>query len=545
MTNSILRRFEPHGTLIPGFALNDVVPGIQFVASDYSKVFGPSIVVYPQKIKGSASLVQVYERLEADRKRYGDYWEKVFRIYPEDKIPFDDILNWMTRYFIGTEETPYIVGTALNAFTRNYFDPHSEFVPTAALNAWSTTEAVEEIFGIGISLAQVHEKWIFKEVIEGGPAQRAGVQEKDVLVSVASKDKAVEVGSKTPLNGVTGLLRGPKGTNVSITVKRGDKTLTFSITRAPVQLRVVSQKMLPDNQTSYIRIQEMFLESKYFCDAFAMALARSVGKGAKRIVLDLRDNRGGYLQNVVCLADFLLPPSSKVYRATPTRPNSKIKPDFWITDPDAKFFSTDAPIVILTNSKTASSAEIVAGTIQENADLHKLPYFVLGERSFGKGSFQGTVEHELGTKFRDKIEFRATLGLFYLPSGRTPQIDGITPDFEVYNIPNPSDEQKFQMREENNYVNFIHNPNNIKWQRSQRSQLQVNAIKDCLASEGKADKLFETESLVTEPDYQLMVAIDTLNCIEKLGIKSESDATPTQLLQEVWTKYRTRLDSLP
>jgi C-terminal peptidase prc len=545
MTNVILKQFDPAGFLLPIFALHEEIPGVQFVANDYSKAFGPASVVYPKVIQAVPSLHESYQRMESDRKRFYEYWEKVFEVYPEQIIPFDELLNWTGRYFVSDHLAPFVAASALNAFTRTYYDPHTEFIPIEILENKAKSNTIDEFFGIGITYVRVQDKIVVKEVLPGGSAEKAGVQERDVLLSISNADTSFEITPKTSLSQVSDRLAGKQGSKLSIKVMRNRREFIFLLTRGPVSLYVVKQKMINNQKIAHIQIQEMFMDPGYFCDTLALAMAKSHGNGAQGIILDLRSNRGGFLQNAVCIANFFIPPGANIFKATR---RDGVNSDMTTTSHKVDLFSWDKPLVVLINSDTASSSEIVAGALQENADLHKLPYFVVGERSHGKGSFQSTAyaaDFPLGDELRKTIAFRQTQGLFYLPSMRTPQIEGILPDFEAFSIPNPTEVQKFRMREENRYMNVIKNPNTVKWQRSEQSQTQIRNIQDCMKTEGAAHTAFESESLVTEPDYQKLVAIDVLNCAGKLGIKSESDSTPTQLLQEVWTKYRTQLDSLP
>ncbi len=541
-TNAVLSQLEPTAYIFP----EDVLVKKQLILTDYSKKFGSAHIVHPDlNISVPAHLLASYQVQQNDRAEFMEYWKNAFLMSSQEKgvsekVNFDGILEWLKRYFKDSYNESFVTGLGLNGYTRSFYDPHTEYIPADLTAQMGNNKNLAEYVGIGISVDFYKNKYVIRSVLEGGPAAQAGIQEKDIILDVTVNGKKNPV-EKFNLDSLIEALRGLPRTEVSVTVLRKQEKLLFKMLRAPVPLRVVSSRIIQDPQPvsdfkiGYLKINEMRLDPKIFLNEYVMSLARIHGKEAKQIILDLRGNVGGFLKNVESVVDFLIPTELDLFRENQGQ-------FFKSSSIGANYFSSDLPLIILTDSKTASSAEIIAGILQEYSDTQSLPYFIVGERTQGKGNYQSFIQHELGSAFDNKVLFKATKGLIYLPSNRTHQIDGITPDFETFDKPHPSEIEKFKMREENYFLNHLPNPHSVKWFRSDSSQTQVNAIQECLKAEGLAEKIFEKESEILVPDYQLLVAFDVLRCVKKLGIKSKNPATPTQLLQEVWTKYRTRLD---
>ena len=165
----------------------------------------------------------------------------------------------------------------------------------------------------------------------------------------------------------------------------------------------------------------------------------------------------------------------------------------------------DKPLVVLVNSGSASASEIVSGSLQDNGRS-----VTVGVRSFGKGTVQRLTpwgENELVYKAE-------TIQRFHLPSTRTNQLTGIVPEIEAYAVPNPTKDDKFFMREENLYTNAIEN---VGPKYKMKNKRAISKVQGCVADNGVAARKFE-ESIndAMAPDHQLLVAQDTLNCIDSL-----------------------------
>ena len=260
--------------------------------------------------------------------------------------------------------------------------------------------------GIGIEIVNKGDKIVVVAPIEGSPADRVGFESGDVLVGVNGKSVRGD-----ELSEVIGKIKGPEGTRVEVTVQRGQKERKFDLQRAEIKIPIVSWALIPETDVAYV-----FLSS--FSDSSAEELQKAFEEaraaGARRFILDLRDNPGGRLDQAVEMAGYFLKPDSVVYirkDASGGREEIKVK-----GDPE----STDAPLAVLVNEGSASSAEILAGALRDNG---RAP--VIGETTFGTG----TVLSEF--VLRDGSSILLGVAEWLTPDGDFIRDTGITPDVKV------------------------------------------------------------------------------------------------------------------
>jgi carboxyl-terminal processing protease len=260
--------------------------------------------------------------------------------------------------------------------------------------------------GIGIEIVNKGDKIVVVTPIEGSPADRAGFESGDVLVAVNGKSVQDD-----ELSEVIRKIKGPEGTRVEVTVRRGQKERKFDLQRAEIKVPIVSWAMIPDTDVAYV-----FLSS--FSDTSAEELRKAFEEaraaGARRYILDLRDNPGGRLDQAVEMAGYFLKPDSVVdtrKEASGEREEIKVQ-----GDPE----STDAPLAVLVNEGSASSAEILAGALRDNGRAT-----VIGETTFGTG----TVLSEF--VLRDGSSILLGVAEWLTPDGDFIRDTGITPDVKV------------------------------------------------------------------------------------------------------------------
>lgn len=248
--------------------------------------------------------------------------------------------------------------------------------------------------------------------LDDQPAQEAGIKAGDIILEVDG----------IPLEGMgiyeaISYIRGPKGTPVVLTILRPgeDQLLEVEIIRQRIPLPTVEYEMLPDN-VGYVHLYDFNAQAT---DKLRAALEVLLDRGASAIVLDLRDNPGGYLSQAVEVADEFLPPGTILYE----RSANDAEQIFKSTD---RGLADEVPLAVLINAGSASASEIVAGAIQ---DRERAP--LIGEISFGKGSVQAA--HALS----DGSELRLTIALWYTPSEQPLHGQGLVPDYTV--IPTEQD----------------------------------------------------------------------------------------------------------
>ena len=281
-------------------------------------------------------------------------------------------------------------------------DPHSVYI-----SAKDYEQANEELngnfCGIGISFQVMEDTINVIEVIPGGPSEKVGIANGDKIISVDGKNFT---GEKINPNLVKEQLRGPKNSVVKLGVKRATsaKTLYFTVTRGDIPIKSVDAAYMIDKNTGYVKVNQ-FGRNTY--DEFVAALSVLKNEGAKRYIVDLRDNGGGYMEIAVAMANEFLPKDNLIVS---TKGRYKKNDTSVYSDGNGSY--QDAEIVVLINEFSASASEIFAGAMQDNDRG-----LVIGARSFGKG----LVQREF--KLSDNSAIRLTIARYYTPTGRCIQKD--------------------------------------------------------------------------------------------------------------------------
>ena len=281
-------------------------------------------------------------------------------------------------------------------------DPHSVYI-----SAKDYEQANEELngnfCGIGISFQVMEDTINVIEVIPGGPSEKVGIANGDKIISVDGKNFT---GEKINPNLVKEQLRGPKNSVVKLGVKRATsaKTLYFTVTRGDIPIKSVDAAYMIDKNTGYVKVNQ-FGRNTY--DEFVTALSVLKNEGAKRYIVDLRGNGGGYMEIAVAMANEFLPKDNLIVS---TKGRYKKNDTSVYSDGNGSY--QDAEIVVLINEFSASASEIFAGAMQDNDRG-----LVIGARSFGKG----LVQREF--KLSDNSAIRLTIARYYTPTGRCIQKD--------------------------------------------------------------------------------------------------------------------------
>ena len=275
-------------------------------------------------------------------------------------------------------------------------DPHSVYISGKDVQA-ANDELKGSFSGVGIEFNIRQDTLHVQNVVKNAPAERAGLLAGDKVVSIDGKPF---VGKIVTNEEAMRRLKGPKDTKVRIGVKRfgQKKTLEFTVTRGDIPQKSVTATYMLDDNTGYIRIKN-FGETTY--PELLIALAKLSQEGFKSLVIDLRDNTGGYLQSAVQMANEFLP-KNKLIVYTQGRKSQR---QDYVSDGHGSY--KRIPLVVLINEGSASSSEIFAGAMQDNDRAT-----VIGRRSFGKG----LVQQQLG--FTDGSLIRLTIARYYTPSGR-------------------------------------------------------------------------------------------------------------------------------
>ncbi len=275
-------------------------------------------------------------------------------------------------------------------------DPHSVYLPPTDLQ--EAEESLQGGFdGIGIQFNVPADTAIVTNVITGGPSEKAGLQTGDRIIKV---DDTVIAGVKMDQDSMVKLMKGPKGTKVKISVKRSgiDDLIPFDITRDKIPVNSIDVAFMLNDTTGYIKLSK-FARTSYL--EFLEAASDLRKQGMKRLIFDLRDNTGGYLDQALLLSnEFLKKGDLIVYMEGKHRKREDMHAD-------GHGSCQNIELAVLINESSASSSEIFAGAMQDNDRAT-----IYGVRSFGKGLVQEPVY------FTDGSGIRLTIQRFYTPSGR-------------------------------------------------------------------------------------------------------------------------------
>ena len=321
---------------------------------------------------------------------------------------FSEVLAFIESDYVTEVDSTEVIEAGINGMLTS-LDPHSSYLSPEDFRDIQV-DTSGEYGGLGIEV--VPSDGFVKVVapIDDTPASRAGLKSGDLLTAINGEQI---VGR--PLNDAVKEMRGPAGTDITITVLReGEDPFDVTLTREVIRPRSVRARM-EDDEIGYLRISEFNERTTLLLEEALAQIAEESGGRPKGLVIDLRNNPGGLLDQAVSVSDMFL--SGGVVVSTFGRHSSNDRP--YNAGPGETF--KGVPIVVLINQGSASAAEIVAGALQDRQRAR-----LLGVTSFGKGSVQKVMP--LGA---DRGALRLTTARYYTPSGRSIQGIGIEPDLEV------------------------------------------------------------------------------------------------------------------
>ena len=312
----------------------------------------------------------------------------------EQITKFKDVLSVTEKYYVDDVDTQKLTEGAIAGLLEQ-LDPHSTYISAADLRR--VHEEFQGSFeGIGIEYQVLNDTLMVVAPIIGGPSESLGI---------LAGDKILKIGDTSAIGitqiGVQKKLRGPKGTTVHVSILRVglEELLEFDITRDKIPLRTVSAAFMIDDRSGYVQVTRFSAKTH---DELLEAVNKLSAEGMKRLILDLRSNAGGYLDQAFRMVDEFLPRGRKVVYTKGRRPEFD---DEYVSSGSGRLLG--APLIVLVDNSSASASEIVAGAIQDwDRGL------IVGETTFGKG----LVQKEFPLK--DSSAFRLTTARYYTPSGR-------------------------------------------------------------------------------------------------------------------------------
>lgn len=311
------------------------------------------------------------------------------------------ILNLVADDYVDTVKINDLVEQAVPGLLES-LDPHTVYIPAKDLTA--VNDELEGSFsGIGISLTVFDDTATVLQVIPGGPSEKAGLRIGDRIVTI---NDSTFVSPKLDLEEVVRNLKGPKGSVVKLGIKRSDKLelQPYEVVRGDVPVKSVDAAYMADKVTGYVKVNK-FGRTTY--DEFFNALVKLKDEGAKRYIVDLRGNAGGYMEMAILMANEFLPENQLIVFTKGREKRNDMQ--VW-SDGTGSF--QDSELIVLMDEFSASASEIFAGAIQDNDRG-----LIVGRRSFGKGLVQQQFT------LPDSSAIRMTIARYYTPTGRCIQKD--------------------------------------------------------------------------------------------------------------------------
>lgn len=324
--------------------------------------------------------------------------EDQFLVKNNSKNKLNKLIDFIDNEYVDDVNTDSIVNLTVNNIM-GQLDPHSVYVPPSE-QAQVAETMKGDFIGIGVNFYMFNDSLAIIKPVENGPSAKAGIKAGDRILYA---DKTKLFGRKLPSDSLFSSLKGAEGSEVELTIyrKTEHKQIKVKIKRDVIPLKSVDAAIMINPTMGYIKINR-FAETTF--QEFKTALVRLKKSGAKTLVIDLRDNGGGYMDEAIAIADELL--KDKQLIVFTKNKKGKIQKTYATSKGDFE----QGNVSILINENSASASEILAGAIQDNDRG-----LIVGRRSFGKGLVQREMD------FNDGSAVRLTVARYYTPTGRSIQ----------------------------------------------------------------------------------------------------------------------------
>ncbi len=366
---------------------------------------------------------------------------------------FSDVLDLVERHYVRDVTRKELVGGAIQGMLHE-LDPHSRFMNKKEFSEMQ--EGTQGKFdGIGIEISMPNGRLTVVSPIDDTPAYRAGLQSGDLILEIEGESTQ----DMTMLEAVK-KIKGPKGTEVELTIlhKEGKAPEKVAIVRDSIPIISVKSEQLEEGY--------VLLRVTTFSENTTRELHKALRKHRKNgpikgVVLDLRNNPGGLLEQAVTVTDTFISKGMIVY----TQGKDERSRRDYLAKPSNS--DEDSPMVVLTNAGSASASEIVAGALQD----HKRA-LLMGEKTFGKGSVQVVIP------LSDGSGVKMTTALYYTPSGRSIQAQGIEPDLLIpFEVPvSKKDKPAFSVLREKNLSGHLENSSKSKKVQKENGSAKVREM---------------------------------------------------------------------
>lgn len=344
----------------------------------------------------------------------GLFWYYTGR--PSSMFEFFRTLEIIESHYAENVDKNAIFDGALKGMVSTLGDKHSTYLGGDLYKDFSA-QMSGTYAGIGVYIASTDEGILIAGVMEGSPAEEAGLQRGDILVSI---DGTSVEGYQ--LEDVSKNIRGPVDTSVDLVVRRDGEEQSFTVERRQIHVPTVAGKMVDGTDVGYIRVAVF---SDGTADDFTKEFTKLREQGMNKLILDLRDNPGGIVEQAVGVASNFVPPNSTIVSYT--------EQDGKVDQYTAQGTDDPIPIVVLVNENSASASEIVAGAVQ---DMKLGP--IVGVKTYGKGTVQGVFPVDSASAVK------VTVAKYRTTNGREIDGVGIEPDVVVPLTPSDPEDSQFE-----------------------------------------------------------------------------------------------------
>jgi carboxyl-terminal processing protease len=314
----------------------------------------------------------------------------------QKETPIQEILDLIKNNYVDEIDFKKLSDTAITAILAK-LDPHSIFIPASEVEEINN-DITGNFYGIGIEFEMIHDTLNIVQVIDGGPSKKAGLQCGDKILKV---NETIIAGKKFSSDSIRNTIKGEQGTSIQLAVLRDFKKIIINVKRDNIPVNSIDCAYMIDSITGYIKI-DRFTTHTY--KEFMTALTTLKKSGLKKLILDLRDNGGGVLEEAVEIADEFLDGDKLI---TYTEGKHTPKKEYRCRR-TGQF--EQGTLYVLSDEGSASASEILMGALQ---DWDRAT--IIGRRSFGKGLVQQQYE------LNDNSALRLTIARYYTPTGRSIQ----------------------------------------------------------------------------------------------------------------------------
>ncbi len=319
------------------------------------------------------------------------------------------------QQYIGEIDEQKILDETIKGYVNGLDDEYSEYMTKDEWEEFQSA-ALGNYVGIGIYMGvDKNNNIVVLAPIEGTPAEKAGLKQGDIIVSV-DDENALGLSS----DNVSAMIKGEEGTNVKITVLRDTEYIDFNIAREAIKVYHVENEMLEDN-IGYI---SLFTFDEGCADEFEKSVNELKSKGAQKIIIDLRNNTGGLVDEALRIADMIIPKDENLLITVDSKGNKEYSKS--LNNP-----IIDCELVVLVNEYSASASEILVGALK---DFKKAQ--VVGTKTFGKGVIQSVYLLD------DNSALKLTVNEYFTPNETKINKVGIEPDYIVELNPETEDDEQ-------------------------------------------------------------------------------------------------------